>query len=115
MIGAETDNFVRAFEAGWIGISGRSAKRCELAKEHGASAVFDVTSDRVDVPFETLKATQQRGVDVVFECVGSQVTMDTAIAAVRRGGMIMNVALWSKAPTVDMGLLLIKEAAISSA
>ncbi|TBU47177.1 alcohol dehydrogenase GroES domain protein [Dichomitus squalens] len=105
---------LRAFGAGWVGVSGRSAKRCAFAQEHGASAVFDVASIGVDVLSETLLATHQRGVDVVFDCAGSQATMDTAIGAIRRGGIIVNLALWSTKPTIDMNILLIKEVVIAN-
>ena len=103
------------FQPGWVGISGRSKKRCELAAEHGASAVFNVAMEGVDVVTETLQATDQRGVDVVFDCGGTQATIDTATHAVRRGGMIMNLAAGSTNPVIDMPMMLFKEVTLASA
>ena len=103
------------FQPGWVGISGRSKKRCELAAQHGASAVFNVAMEGVDVVTETLQATDQRGVDVVFDCGGTQATIDTATHAVRRGGMIMNLAAGSTNPVIDMPMMLFKEVTLASA
>ncbi|KAI1792688.1 alcohol dehydrogenase GroES domain protein [Ganoderma leucocontextum] len=105
---------LRVFQAAWVGVSGRSKTRCELAEQHGASAVFNVAAAGVDVVTETLQATDQRGVDVVFDCGGTQATIDTATHAVRRGGTIMNLALWSKKPVVDMYTLLFKEIVLAN-
>ncbi|PIL28856.1 hypothetical protein GSI_08902 [Ganoderma sinense ZZ0214-1] len=105
---------LRVFKPGWVGVSGRSKKRCQLAEQHGASAVFNVATAGVDVVSETLKATDQLGADVVFDCGGNQATMDTATAAVRRGGTIMNLAVWSTKPVVDMTTLFFKEVALAN-
>ncbi|KAM5546077.1 hypothetical protein V8D89_000203 [Ganoderma adspersum] len=105
---------LRVFNPGWVGVSGRSKKRCELAEQHGASAVFNVAIAGVDVVAETLQATDQRGVDVVFDCGGTQATIDTATHAVRRGGTIVNLAVWSDKPVVDMTTLLFKEVVLAN-
>ncbi len=105
----------RVFQAGWVGVSGRSTKRCEIAEQQGASKTFNVTAPGVDVIAGTLHATDQHGADVVFDCGGTQATMDTATHAVRRGGTIMNLALWSEKPVVDMNTLLFKEVVLASA
>ena len=69
----------------------------------------------VDVVSETLQATDQRGVDVVFDCGGTQATIDTATHAVRRGGVIMNLAAGSTNPVINMPLMLFKEVTLASA
>ncbi|KAI0704214.1 alcohol dehydrogenase GroES domain protein [Cerioporus squamosus] len=99
--------------AGWVGISGRAQKRCEVALLHGASSAFDLTQSGVDVVQETIRETKTRGVDVVFDCGGSQETIDTALASVRPGGMIMNVAMWKNKATVDMNLMISKEVVLA--
>ena len=76
--------------------------------------MFNVAIAGVDVVAETLQSTDQRGVDVVFDCAGTQATMDTATQAVRRGGMIVNLAVWSDKPVVDMTTLLFKEVVLAS-
>ncbi|KAM5546076.1 hypothetical protein V8D89_000202 [Ganoderma adspersum] len=105
---------LKVFHPGWVGISGRSKKRCELAAQHGASVVFNVAIAGVDVVKETLEAMNQRGVDVVFDCGGTQATIDTATHAVRRGGVIMNLAAGSTNPVVDMPTLLYKEVTLAN-
>ena len=105
----------RYFGASWAAVSGRRAKRCEIASQHGASVVYDLAApDSVDVAAEVIKATG-RGVDVVIDCAGAQASMDTSLQAVRPGGMIMNVASWSVRPTIDMNLMIGKEAILASA
>ena len=76
--------------------------------------MFNVAIAGVDVVAETLQSTDQRGVDVVFDCAGTQATIDTATQAVRRGGMIVNLAVWADKPMVDMITLLFKEVVLAS-
>ncbi|KAI0366539.1 L-threonine 3-dehydrogenase [Pilatotrama ljubarskyi] len=104
----------RVFGASWVGISGRGAKRCELARQHGASAVYDASCTGTDVVAETLKATDGRGADVVVDCAGTQITLDTAIKAARPAGTIMNVSGWTYSPTIDMNVMLVKELTLAN-
>ncbi|KAH9848121.1 chaperonin 10-like protein [Lenzites betulinus] len=97
------------FGASWIGVSGRGSQRCALALKYGASAVYDAADAGTNVVAETLKSTNGRGADVVIDCAGRQETLDTALWAARSGGTIMNVAGWTTTPTINMGLMLIKE------
>lgn len=109
-----SDSCCRAFGASWIGLSEPAQKRRELAIQNGANAVFDPTAKGVDVPAETIKATSGRGADVVFDCAGAQITMDTAFLAVRPRGYIMNVAFWGTRPQLDIASLTFKEVTFSS-
>ncbi|KAI0329791.1 L-threonine 3-dehydrogenase [Cubamyces sp. BRFM 1775] len=105
---------VKLFGASWVAVSGRRAKRCEIASQHGASVVYDLAApSSVDVAAEVMKATG-RGADVVIDCAGTQLSMDTSLQAVRPGGMIMNVASWSVTPTIDMNLMIGKEAILAN-
>lgn len=104
----------RVFGASWVGVAGRSYKRCELARKHGASEVFDAGDPTVDVVQQTIRATDGRGADVVFDCAGTQVTLDTALYAVRPGGTIMNVAAWKGNSNIDMNILLSREITLDS-
>ncbi|KAH9903230.1 L-threonine 3-dehydrogenase [Cubamyces lactineus] len=102
------------FGASWVAISGRREKRCEIASQQGASVVYDLAAPGgVDVAAEVIKATG-RGVDVVIDCAGTQASMDTSLQAVRPGGIIMNVASWSVIPTIDMNLMIGKEAILAN-
>ncbi|KAI0819877.1 NAD-P-binding protein [Trametes gibbosa] len=102
------------FGATWIGVSGRGSKRCELARRYGASIVYNAADAGTDVVAETLKSTNGRGADVVFDCAGTQDTLDTALKAARPGGTIMNVAGWTTTPTINMKLMLIKELVLAN-
>ena len=56
-------------------------KRCELGRQYGA-VVFDIRDPTVDVVAATLESNI-RGVDIVFDCVGSQLSLDQSIATVK--------------------------------
>ena len=99
--------------ARWVGISGRAQKRCELALLHGATSSFNVADVGVDVAREIIQKTGGRGVDLVFDCGGSQDTIDTALASVRSGGTIVNVAVWKDTPTIDMNRMMYKEVVLT--
>lgn len=51
---------------------------------------------------EALQQTNGAGVDISYECAGSEVGLATAVAATKARGMIMNIALWEKRPAMDM-------------
>lgn len=95
-----------------MGLTGRSTKRCELGRQYGA-VVLDVRDPAVDVINATLESNA-RGVDVVFDCVGSQVSWDQSLATVKRGGTIVNLAAWREKPVVDMTMLVLREVNIIS-
>ncbi|KAI0761329.1 L-threonine 3-dehydrogenase [Trametes elegans] len=103
----------KAAGASWIGVAGRRAKRCELARLYGATAVYDLTAPGVNVVAETKQATGI-GADVVFDCAGSQESLDTALFAVRRGGTIVNVADWQKQPVINMTLVFVKDITLTN-
>lgn len=84
-----------------------------MAKLCGSDVVFDPTSG-TDIPAAVHAATGGRGVDVVFECVGTQSTLDIALKAVCAKGVITNVAFWRDKAIVDMGLLMDKEISLLS-
>jgi L-iditol 2-dehydrogenase len=44
-------------------------------------------------------------VDIIFECVGAQATIDTAIANARKGTTIVIVGVFGDKPTVDLGFV----------
>ena len=95
-----------------MGLTGRSTKRCELGRQYGA-IVLDVRDPAVDVVAATLESNA-RGVDTVFDCVGSQVSWDQSVATVKRGGTIVNLAAWREKPVVDMSMLVLREVNIIS-
>ena len=74
--------------------------RLALARELGATDTL--RSDQCDVPTEVARLTDGRGADVAFEVVGASITLNLAIASVRRGGSVVLVG--NLAPKVDFPL-----------
>src|SRR5829696_2395484 len=72
-------------------ILGRHADRIALAREFGAT---DVVSERGPQAIERVKAaTDGYGVDAVLECVGLELSMETAIEIARPGGAVGRVGV----------------------
>lgn len=98
-----------------------------MLKEAGARRVFvsetmesratqarQMGAERVINPFEEdvhaiVKQSMANGVDVAFEACGLQSTLDTAIACVKPGGCIFNVAIHEKPVTINLNLLTLQE------
>ncbi|KAL3479570.1 chaperonin 10-like protein [Aspergillus californicus] len=92
---------LRFWEVKTVVISEVTASRKRMAKDFGADVVIDpteaTTSPGIDpVVAATKAAVQADGADVAFDCTGLQTTLDTALAAVRPGGTIFNVAIHEK-------------------
>jgi (R,R)-butanediol dehydrogenase/meso-butanediol dehydrogenase/diacetyl reductase len=110
-IGLTTLLCARAFGAGLTVVSvRRPGARHDAAKRLHADVVLD--SSVTDVVAEVMELTNGRGVDAVFETTGSQEALDTAMAAVRNGGVIASLAVWVKPPTFDFMQVLLKEPTI---
>ncbi|KAI0761328.1 L-threonine 3-dehydrogenase [Trametes elegans] len=113
-IGIFAIRVAKAFGASWVGVSGRGTKRCELALQHGASVVYNLSGGDADVVGGVTEATNGRGADATIDCAGTQDTIDTALKATRPGGTIVNVASWQKVPSVDMNVMLTKELTLTN-
>ncbi|KAI0767614.1 chaperonin 10-like protein [Fomes fomentarius] len=115
----EIGAMIEPLAVAWHAVKKAKVKRSDKvlilgAGPHGASEVFDVGDPTVDVVQQTIRATDGRGADIVFDCAGTQVTLDTALYAVRPGGTIMNVAAWKGNPNIDLNLMLIREITLDS-
>jgi threonine dehydrogenase-like Zn-dependent dehydrogenase len=86
--------------------------RREKSLQIGADLALDPRN--TDVVQVIHKRTGGRGVDVAFECAGSEPGLLTAVNAVKARGMVMNIALWEKQPTLNMNLLVLKEKTITA-
>ncbi|GJJ15462.1 hypothetical protein Clacol_009740 [Clathrus columnatus] len=84
----------------WVAVSEPATARRENSLKFGADAAYDPRS--VDVVSEIKKQTNGLGVDISFECAGSAPGLDSAIAATKARGTIMNVAMWGSRPNVNM-------------
>jgi L-iditol 2-dehydrogenase len=76
------------------------ATRLKLARDVGADAAIEGSRDTL--VREVMRLTAERGVDVVFEAVGREETVGTAIDCVRRGGTVVLVG--NIAPAVTLPL-----------
>jgi (R,R)-butanediol dehydrogenase/meso-butanediol dehydrogenase/diacetyl reductase len=63
----------------------------------------------VDVVARVLELTGGAGADVCFECSSVNSVLDQLIAAVRPGGVVVNVSIWSAPARVDLQQLVLKE------
>lgn len=85
-----------------------SAKRKEKALEAG---VVDYVLDpsEVDVVTEVMKITQDKGVDVAFECSSVNKVLDTLVAATKPTGVIVIVSIWSHPASINVHSVVMKE------
>ena len=80
--------------------------RRALANEFGADAVVNpLESDVVDV----VTSSNPGGADVVFDAIGLQSTLDTALKAVKPAGTIFNVAIHEKPLLLHLNDISIRE------
>jgi len=68
-------------------VTEKAKKRIELAEKLGADEVLN--PDEVDVCSRILEVTDNRGADIVFECVGVPATIVDAVRNVRKAGKIV--------------------------
>jgi (R,R)-butanediol dehydrogenase / meso-butanediol dehydrogenase / diacetyl reductase len=87
-------------------VSEVSQSRQERARLAGADRIIDPTSEEV---VASIKSELPNGVDIAFEACGLQVTLDTAIASVKPGGTIFNVAIHERPVKLDLNLLTFPE------
>lgn len=80
-----------------------SDTRLKLAKDLGADYAVN-TLDK-DYRTELLAAFGPDKADVIYECAGSDVTMDQAIQNARKGSVIILVAVFGKMANVDLAKL----------
>jgi 2-desacetyl-2-hydroxyethyl bacteriochlorophyllide A dehydrogenase len=67
--------------------------RSEMARRMGADVVVDHT--RTDAVAEIRRLTQGKGVDVAIEALGTQTTFESALRALRAGGTLSSLGVYS--------------------
>ncbi len=75
-------------------------ERLEMAKRFGANAVINAKEE--DPVAKIMALTNNAGVDVAVEAVGTQATFEGATRVVRRGGTVSSVGVYSLLPQVAM-------------
>ncbi len=92
VIGLYAIQVLKAIGVGKILASGRRPSRLETARICDADVVIDSAKD--DTIKAIMGATDQLGVNTVFECAGTQVTFDQSVTIARGGGKIMLIAIY---------------------
>lgn len=85
-----------------------SEKRKEKAKESGvADYILDPT--KVDLNKEVMKITENRGVDVSFECTSVNAVLDSLVELTKPAGSVVIVSIWSHPAKIDVHSVVMKE------
>ncbi|QEG40546.1 galactitol-1-phosphate 5-dehydrogenase [Roseimaritima ulvae] len=100
MIGLLTLQAIRAAGANTVIAVDVNQKRLDVARQLGADVTLN--ANEVDVPQRVAELTSGRGADVALEVVGATGTIQTAIAAVRKGGNVTLVG--NVSPTIELPL-----------
>ena len=100
-IGLFTLQAALAYGASNVIVTDVEDKRLAVAKELGATHI--VNAARASTADEIVRLTGGRGADVVFEAAGAVPTAQQSVYAVRRGGTIVLVGMFSQGSfTMDM-------------
>jgi (R,R)-butanediol dehydrogenase / meso-butanediol dehydrogenase / diacetyl reductase len=91
-IGLVTTAALKAAGASKVFVVEPAAVRKAKAPGAGADEVLDPTE--VNVPDAIRDLTGGAGADVSFECAGVDAVLGSAVASVRPGGTVVNVAIW---------------------
>lgn len=94
MIGIYIIKLLVVTGAGKIIAIDSNSSRLEIARKCGAENIFDPAESGLQEKIKYL--TGMRGADISFEAVGKTETVNTAIAAVRKGGTVVLVGNTSK-------------------
>ena len=94
---------LKALGADKVLVTDISDTRLEIAKSVGAD--YAVNTLHRDFGEAMLEAYGPDKADVIFECAGSDITMEQAIQNARKGSMIVLVAVFGKRASVDLDKL----------
>ena len=94
---------LKAMGAATVFATDISDSRLKLAENLGADHVVNTLKE--DYAEELIKAFGPDKADVIYECAGSDITMDQAIQNARKGSVIILVAVFGKKATVDLAKL----------
>ncbi|HEU4760386.1 MAG TPA: zinc-binding dehydrogenase [Dehalococcoidia bacterium] len=78
-------------------------ERLEMSKRLGANVV--INPKEKDPVAEIMALTNNEGVDVAVEAVGTQATFEACTRAVRRGGTVSSIGVYGLTPAVSMPTL----------
>lgn len=102
-IGSLVGQCARALGAAKVMITDISDYKVEMAKTCGFEKV--VNPRKEDFAKAVVEYMGERKADVIFECVGVQDTITSAIEIARKGSTIVVVGVFGQKPVVDLGLV----------
>jgi len=102
-IGSLVGQCARALGAAKVMITDISDYKVEMAKTCGIEKV--VNPRKEDLSKAVIDYMGERKADVIFECVGVQDTITSAIDIARKGSTIVVVGVFGQKPVVDLGLV----------
>ncbi len=102
-IGILLSQSIKALGADKVLVTDISDTRLALARELGAD--YAVNTLQKDFGEAMLEAFGPDKADVIFECAGSDITMEQAIQNARKGSTIILVAVFGKRASVDLAKL----------
>ena len=109
-IGQLTALAALASGAGAVLVSEPNAGRRERAAALGITGTIDPRTE--DVAERLAAMTRGVGADACFECSGNQRALDACLAAVKRGGTVVQTALYLKPVQVDADQLVLRDVAL---
>lgn len=89
-------------------ISELSPLRRQKALDSGV-ADYTFSPAETDVLAEIQKLTNDRGVDIAFECTSVQPALDLILDAIKPTGKVVVVSIWGKPASLDVQKLVLKE------
>ena len=90
-------------------VAGTSKDRDRLEVAVAAGADHKLFSDQDGAADMLARITQGRGVDLAFECAGAGAAIRLCIAAVRKGGQVVQVGLAGRPIEIDYDAICLKE------
>ena len=102
-IGILLSQAVKALGAAEVMITDISEKRLELAKSVGAD--YAVNTAKEDFGEALVACFGPDKADVIYDCAGNDITMNSAIQNARKGSTIVLVAVFAKMANVDLAKL----------
>jgi len=104
---------LKAYGVTEIYLTDAMESRLNKAKELGVGSVFDI--EKVDYMEEVRNLTGGRGVDLVYECAGSEVGLNKGIELLAPGGNVCLVGIYlTESQKVNLNGIIFKEASVSS-
>ncbi len=104
-IGLMTVLVLKAYGAGTIAVTDFKDDRLNLAKKLGADYVVNPAEENHE---EALRS-RVGAIDLTFECVGVEATINQGITLTRKGGSVVVAGVYEDDVRVDMGLVQDKE------